>query len=356
MAPNTLQDIINKVRRITGRPSSAQITDNEIINYINTFYIYDFPEHLRLESLKVNYQFVTTANKATYDFPTNLYLTNTPPLYIGGYQSFFTQSRDQFFKINPMLNYLEQSVATGDGGSVYTFTLSKIPIAPGFKQNPNRLSAANTDSFGRVSGGTAGSYNWNVLISGEGSAGPGGASIWYSLIDDGQGNLVDPGDTALNPAILGSINYITGVCVLDPGFTGAIPVNNPINAQYIPYVASRPQSALFYQDQLTLYPIPDQAYTVSLEAYQYPIEFDVNGSTSVNPQLNEWWQVLAYGAADKIFADNADMENMAKFRPLLDEQLRLIQRRSITQQTSERTASIYTEQTSFGQYLFGNNF
>ena len=43
--------------------------------------------------------------------------------------------------------------------------------------------------------------------------------------------------------------------------------------------------------------------------------------------------------ADKFFADNADFENMQKFRPLLEEQMTLIERRSIVQQTSERTAT-----------------
>ena len=42
-APSTLADIRSKVRRITARPSALQITDAEIDNYINTFYIYDFP-------------------------------------------------------------------------------------------------------------------------------------------------------------------------------------------------------------------------------------------------------------------------------------------------------------------------
>jgi hypothetical protein len=107
-----------------------------------------------------------------------------------------------------------------------------------------------------------------------------------------------------------------------------------------------------------LYPIPDQGYTVSFEAYRYPISFDVdnngNFDGTLNPQLNEWWQLLAYGAADKIFSDNADFENMAKYRPLLDEQMNLVLRRTIVQQTSERTSSIYTEQQGPGQFPFGN--
>jgi hypothetical protein len=288
-----------------------------------------------------------------------------PPLYIGGYQSYFTQSRDNFYRINPGLNYLQQSASTGNGDSgsttAYSFTLTQTPIIPGYQQNPNRVSAAITDSAGNTYGGTSSSYNWMVLISAQGAAGTDGISPWYSLVDDGQGNLVDPNDTNASPIVRGSINYITGAVVIGVGnpqigFQATIPTGNPINAQYVPYVASRPQSALFYQDQILMYPIPDQAYTVSFEAYQYPVEFPTSGYATLQPQLNEWWQLLAYGAADKIFTDAADFENASKFRPLLDEQMRLMQRRTIVQQTSERTASIYTEQSAFSQYPFGNLF
>jgi len=93
---------------------------------------------------------------------------------------------------------------------------------------------------------------------------------------------------------------------------------------------------------------------VSFEVYKYPTEL---ASSSSEPQLQEWWQLLAYGAANKIFADNADFEDLQKFTPLLREQMDLVQRRTIVQQTSERTATIYTEQVNgMGQFPFGNLF
>ena len=347
--PSTLVDIRNKVRRITARPSSAQITDAEIDNYINTFYIYDLPEHLRLESLRYNYQFMTTANVAVYDFPTDRYITNMPPVYIAGYQSYMTQSRVNFFRNNPELNYLQQSVYTGNGTSgPYTGQfLINTPIMRGFKPNPPGAYSAT---------GVQPQYiNWNVVVS---AIDANGNST--TLVDDGggavpltqPGNLVDPADTSTTPTVRGSINYITGaIDINSTGLPSAVPAGNPINVQYIPYVASRPQSVVFYQDQFILWPVPDQAYTVSFEAYKVPTALL---SDSQSPQLKEWWQLLAYGAADKIFADNADFENLERFRPLLQEQMNLIQRRTIVQQTSERTATIYTEQTGVNQFPFGN--
>jgi hypothetical protein len=153
------------------------------------------------------------------------------------------------------------------------------------------------------------------------------------------------------------VDYATGaIDINSTGFVNGIASGNAINAQYIPYVASRPMSCVFFQDQIILYPIPDQAYTISFEAYKYPAAF-LNSDTTKTPQLAEWWQALAYGAADKIFADNGDFENMQKYRPLLQEQLMRIQRRTIVQQTSERSATIYTEQSGgLNQFPFGNNF
>lgn len=360
--PYTLADIRKKIRRITGRASTAQISDAEIDKYINTFYLFDMPEHLRLESLRVNFQFVTQANVPVYDFPTELYLTNMPPVFIAGYQSYMTQSRQNFFRVNPQLNYLQQQVTSGNGGpGPYPFTLLNTPILQGFKPNPPGAYAPNSP-------GTLVSpkfINWNVLISAQGEADvTTGISPWYVLVDDGQGNLVSLDDLGPETGVAyvphGSIDYITGVANVT-NFVDAlgnavnIPTGNPINAQYTPYVASRPQSVVFYQDQFILYPIPDQAYTVSFEAYKYPTAMDSEDAT-ITPQLREWWQMIAYGAADKIFSDNADFENMQKFRPLLDEQMRLCQRRTIVQQTSERTSSIYTEQSGFFQYPFGNLF
>lgn len=348
--PSTLNDIRQKVRRITARPSAAQISDAQIDQYINTFYLFDFPEHLRLESLRYNYEFLTTANIAVYDFPTDSYLSGLPPVFIGGYQSYMTQSRQNFFRINPQLNFLQQSAATGNGTTgPYTINLQQTPIVRGFKPNPP--GAYSTTSIQPKF------LQWNVLISGVGSN---GASI--SLVDTGIqgvtfnqfGDLVDPNDPSDTPVVRGSVNYITGQIQINAlGFPASIPAGNAINAQYVPYVASRPQQLMFFQDQLILYPIPDQAYTVSIEVYKYPTAL---AATNDVPQLKEWWQLLAYGAADKIFADNADFENLQKFRPLLQEQMNLVQRRTIVQYTPERVSTIYTEQTQFPQYPLGNVF
>lgn len=351
--PTDLTAIRSKVRKLTGRPSSAQITDTEIDEYINTFYVFDLPEHLRLESLRINYEFNTRPNISVYDFPVDTYLTNMPPVYISGYQSFMTQSRENFFRVNPQLNRLQQSISTGNGtAGPYTGTLTQTPIMAGYKPNPPGAYSDSTIANNDI---PAASLKWNVLISASGTPDPtSGIPPDITLVDDGQGNLFDPSDVSTDPAgARGTINYLTGAVSIT-NFAAIVPTGNAINIQTISYQASRPQSIVFFEDQFILYPVPDQAYTVSFEAYKYPTAL---ASATQDPQLQEWWQLLAYGAADKIFSDNADFDDLQKFRPLLQEQMNLVQRRTLVQQTSERTATIYSEQLNgAGQFPFGNLF
>jgi hypothetical protein len=374
LATSQLQNIRATVRRITGRTSPSTILDSQIDNYINTFYVYDLPEHLKLETLRINYQFLTSANQAIYDFPMEYYLNNMPPVYIAGYQSYMTQSRENFYRVNSTFQYQQNSVAIGNGSTgPYSGILPTTYVLQGYKPNPPGAYAvppAGLDVLPK-------NIVWGITFSGKAQASAtSGIAQSISLIDDGQGNLFDINDLDSNPTAAapdvinphigarGSINYLTGAFqIFGPtnafgqvtGFKTPIDVGQPINAQYVAYKASRPQSVLYFNNQFFVFPIPDQAYVVSFEAFQYPTAFISTNPTST-PLLSEWWQLLAYGAALKIFSDNADFENYMKFRPLFEEHMRLVQRRTINQYSSERTSSIYTEQTQFAQFPFGNMF
>lgn len=352
-APTNLIAIRQKVRNITGRPSAAQLTDADIDDYINTYYRYDFPEELRLQNLLINFEFNTRPNIAVYDFPRNTYLTNMPPVYIAGYQSYMTQSRSNFFRVNPNLDLLQESLATGNGtNGPYTGTITQTPVVAGFKPNP---PGAYSDSTVAGNDIPAADLKWNILISASGTPDPtSGIPPDISLVDDGQGNLFDPTDISTDPAgARGTVNYLTGAVSIT-NFNAVVPTGNAINIQAVPYQASRPLAVMFFEDQFIFWPVPDQAYTVSFEVYKYPTELT---TSTQDPQLQEWWQLLAYGASQKIFADNGDFEDLVKFQPLLDEQLRHALRRTIVQQTSERTSTIFTEQVNgSGQFPFGNLF
>jgi hypothetical protein len=155
----------------------------------------------------------------------------------------------------------------------------------------------------------------------------------------------------------------------------------------VPYQPSRPSGILFYNDIITLRPVPDAAYLVEIQAYVNPLvalmgAFTnppnlITGSTpdlmlpsppnaAIIPrgfqnltdtaQLKQWWQLIAWGTSMKIFEDRGDLESISRFMPLYDQQKRLVLRRTLVEMANERTQTIYSEQTDGHQYNFFNQF
>jgi hypothetical protein len=303
----TLERIQRKVRDLTGSPSESQLTTDDLNDYINTFILYDFPEHIRLFTLRETLVFYTEPNVDVYDqtntdYDPNTTITVTKPIYIAGYDSFYTESREQFYRVYPQVNF-EQILATGSGVANYTGTVTQTP----FLQN-------------------------NVTIGAVDSAGNA-----LQVNDDGDGNLI--GDVGVGT---NTVNYTTGA--VDVTFSASIPNPNEITIFTVPYVASRPEAMLFFDNQFILRPVPDKIYRVEVEIYRQP-SYLMN--TSSVPELKQWWQYIAYGAAKKVLEDRQDMESLSAIMPGFKEQERLVLRRTIVQQTNERVATIYTEQTGF---------
>lgn len=130
---NTLQAIQNKVRRITRKPSEAQLTTDDLNNYINTAVLYDFPAQLRTFQLRQPFTFwcnpyqdeyqldIQSFGGATnaglnplYNFQ-NLYLAIHKPVYVAGYETFYTQDRQEFYANYPINNFIQNIGVLGDG-------------------------------------------------------------------------------------------------------------------------------------------------------------------------------------------------------------------------------------------------
>lgn len=345
--PNTLGDIIQKVRRITKSPSANQITDNQIIQYINTYFLYDFPQELRLENTLSNFSFTTIPNQESYSVPTDSVITVSSPVYINGYQSLFTQSQEKFYMLYPRLGVTSNNIAVGNGtAGPYSFTLSNGPLLQ------NNIVVSTVDVAANNAIGT------DSPIS--------------TAFGDFRGQYVNTAGS--------SINYLTGVGAVT--FVNNIDVGTPINAQSVPYSPSRPVAMLFFHDVFYLRPIPDSAYLVNVQAYINPIacltgqsynpptgggtddtmypsppsvahvpvgfQFDTD-----TPQLKQWWQLIAWGASMKVFEDRGDLENIQRFMPLFQNQRDLVLRRTLVEMANERSATIYSEQV---QYPVGNFF
>ncbi len=359
--PPTLTQIQTKVRRLTRTPSTAQLTDQDLNNYINTAVVYDFPEELRTFNLRKPFTFYTTPGQDVYDTDIasfagatgnalynfqNLYITVHTPVYIAGFEAFYTQNREQFFGIYPKVNNILFTGLTGNGtAGPYTGVINSTNISPIPLNTTNQL---------------LGLLQNQVLLDSIGTHGAGehfGVSMVDVPIVDGatgyniqSGNLYDPNSAAYQAAVANpptvidpanNINYLTGVFTVT--FSSQVVNGFPINSQSVPTNLALPSAMLFYNNQFTLRPVPDQPYRIEFEVYQRPTALLATGQT---PELEEYWQYVALSASRLIFQDRMDTDSVAQILPELKRQERLCLRRTLIQYTNERTATIYTEQTA----------
>lgn len=326
MANSTLAAIQTKVRRLTRSLSPAQLTDAQLNEYINTAIQYDFPEHLKLFNLRETFSFYSEPFKDVYNpddygIGTPLYqfnqkhITVEPPVYVAGYQAAFLESREKLYALYPKLASIRQ---IGSGNGIITQYRGTIPSL-----NPGTCLIRN-----------------NVLFDSIDVNGNGLAMIDYP-IDAVEGNLYVPGGAPTSTTVPDPnnyINYVTGIFVVTfvtAPFAGAI-----VNSQTTPVQTSRPTAVCFYDGKFILRPVPDQPYKINMEVYVRPVELLAAGQS---PKLEEWWQYISYLASKKIFEDRMDLESVQLIMPELKKQENLIQRRTIQQYTSQRVATIYTE-------------
>jgi hypothetical protein len=356
MSIATLGDIITKVRRLTGSGSSLQLTDAQIIDYINSFYLYDFPAAFRSLKLKDIYTFNTVQNVDVYPFDYNHWSTVQAPVYcmkrniqlFTNQWSFFNQSYNWQF---------QQNFTQGDGTvGPYSGTLTSLPIIRSVNNNP--MVSSPTSALGIFPAGVPVAFPQtnisrvqNLLITANTASGT------LNVTDDGNGNLI--GDCVAG----GTIDYQTGV-ITALSFTAVIPGGNNIQALYNPCQPTFPLAILFQQNQFTLRPVPNQGYTIELTAYRLPSQVLLGSEDPDSPnmagvpELLEWWETLAFGAAKKIFEDRWDDEGVASMSRGLEDRYAANEARTYAQLGQQQISTIFTDQlnNNYGNYglTFGN--
>lgn len=363
-----LSRLIYTVRKLTGRFDLDQMPDaadpalnvsitnpSGIVDYINDFYLLDFPEHLRTLKLRDFYQFTTLPNVGTYNVPNNIYQIYDP-VYVDGYQISWHQYPESFYRIWPEFNFIDQNLFIPDGTSgtasdPFVFTLTQTPIQQGTVSiglQPNVDGAVPT--------------------------------LMETFTDQDSPCLLDQPllEQFTNPGILtsnlggsGTIDYLTGDVTLT--YITAPPNGTSSSCHYHPYVASRPRDIMFFQQQLFLRPIPNDTYIIKLMSYMQPtvvISNLTNAGTNPTspapgvysqftspltdpldgqqPLFQEWWQVLAYGAAIKILIEEGDYAEAEKLKGPFEENKLLAQRKCLKQLANQRIPTRYAESNQTG--------
>lgn len=285
----SLADIRTKVRAVTGRPSTDQISDSTLNNYINNYYVYTMPFELKEQITDQFLTFKTTPGVNVYAFPGG-YFTDQPGAYADGFPMIFYQDPDIFYQDWPQ-QYAVDNIATGNGAS---FTFS------GGLQNPPIIIGT-------------------LFITSDDSTG-----FQQVLQDQGNGTLTGDGS--------GTINYLTGAYSVT--FNSAPATSAFIYAKYQGYSPNRPQGILFFNNEFTLLPVPDQAYQIQMQGYITPLLLVNDADT---PLQQEWGPLIAYGASLEVFEDSGDVENYDRYFPVFKRYENVALGRTIQQYTAEQS-------------------
>lgn len=291
----TLADIRSKVRNITGSPSSNQISDATLNDYINQFYVYTMPAELKTQ-IETNFlDFKTIPGQDVYSFPSG-YFTDQPGIYADGFPCVFYQDPDVFYQDWPQ-QYAVNVLATGDG------TTSSFS---GNLQNPPLIIGS-------------------LFISDNNQV----------FQDNGLGVLVAGNDTSAGGS--GTINYVTGAYTVNFSTTPpavAPPASATIYAKYIGYSGNRPSGCLFFENEFTLRPVPDQVYQMHMQGFIQPATLSSDSST---PLQQEWGIYIAYGASLDIFSDRGDMGDYKENYSIFKRYESVAISRTVTQLSSQQS-------------------
>ena len=335
------------VRRMTGRYTSAQMADSQINKYINLFYTLHFPLEFKTLKLTKPYVFNTIPNVDTYDFiyedtptdptdgtrvsqtPGNIQIS--PPVYCQGYLLNYYQDKSTFYNRWPKLS-VNQIVGTADGtAGPYSGTIPSTPFL-----------RAQLDIFGNVTEAA-------VIISSYDDSGFNFSCSDVPQPNSNTGNLVDTTGT-----VIGTVNYLTGAYSFTLA-SSVIPSGDAIYASVVPYQSSRPTDVIFYNQQITLRPVPQQVYQVEFQISQQPTQLIAANSA---PELDEWYLFICAGAARLIYTDFPDPEGMAYVDQMFQEQLQLAQRRTLRQLGTQRAQTIFSARgvRNNASYFFGSAY
>jgi hypothetical protein len=397
-------------------PNFAVATDPNSVglaDYIDSFYSYDFPAQFRSLKLKDVLTFNTINGVDVYPFDSENYTTVEMPCYCMKREIALFQDRWSFFGAN--FNWQNQENFTTADGTTGPFSgstqatplIRSVNNIPWYNQEINNIimdaptvgkttinfaasnfSAGQQVTFSAITGTVSTVLNGmtftivsatpNTIVvsatstgltyTGGGFATTAGSAINYpasrvqnvlittnvsngttlNVTDDGNGNLI--GD-----CVSGTVNYGTGA-IANLVFTQSTTAGNPIQIQYNPVVPSIPLSILFFQNQFTLRPVPNAGYTIELVAYRKPTQalLAAPALTGV-PELSEWWECIAIGAAKKIFEDRLDSDGMAFMDKMLQERYQVAYTRTYAQLGKQRVQTIFADQITqnYGQGGWG---
>lgn len=348
---NTLIAIRKKVRRLTASASEASLTTAELDQYINTFYNNDFPYGIKIDQMRSVYTFFTRPYIDRYPLDVNFNQGIRAPVYVEGIQGTFFKDRQQFYSLWPRFPTQFQPIY-GDGiTTTFTFTipapfLSKEVVLGGVDINGNAISV-NDDGNGNLQLQVP---NPVVTVPPYYVANTPAIPGMHNQ-NTGNPGLNNVGTTTSTFSGIGSVNYVTGVFNIE--FPVAPAAGTVMTLWVSQYQTGRPYSLLFWNNELTIRPIPDKIHKVEVETFLTPTQFL---ETTDSPILNQWWQYIAFGSSMEILRDRQDPDGVENLREGFMRQEALVLERQSVEEIFQPNITIFnsTQQSiGFGAGLGG---
>lgn len=282
-----LSSIRTKTRRLSGRISTNQLSDAEVLDYINEYYTETLVAELNLNELETWKDFQTTVNDEDYTLDSTDFVVRQP-IYVNGDEINFYTDPDLFYNAYPR-TYYEESIGTGDGATVtFTATTSQTPV---------RLDSMVVDDASQVL-----TTNTSGILSGDGSG------------------------------------TITQAGALSVTFSSAPDSGDDIRATYEYWDTGKPGALLWHDGKMILRQVPDKVYSIRALVETKPTAFANDTDT---PLYNDWGKLIAYGAAKDILQDFEGEAIAMRLLPEYTKQLNKVRRRFIRQFEGQRAVPTF---------------
>lgn len=368
-----LSDIKSTVRRLTGRLSTNQLRDLELMKYINRFYQSEMPALLHLEDNKGIWRFDTMGGVSAYGIPSYVKSVEGPFLSDGHEIEVFTDPSEFAHQYPPQFASGE-SVGTGDGATTtFTGSLSKTTVSAEditISDGVERLRAVGQLP---VSGITR--ANSAVVTTEKAHGLATGDVVRLVRLTGGMQQLEDI-QTAITVVSSTSFSldgvdttstvdytsYVAGGYVLpvskailvgDQGGSGSVTLSSgaysatfnaapssgqAITASYGFSSEGQPQAVLQYGGELRLYPTPSRTYHIMVAVTERPRALVTETDGLKN---NDWGELIAYGAARRILVESGQLEQASMYELRFRELIKQSRRKDIHNAQGSRAVPIF---------------
>ncbi len=347
-ADSTIVAIRKKIRRLTASASEAALSTTDIDQYINTFYSQDFPYGIKIDQMRSVYTFFTEPYRDRYPMDVNYNQGVRAPMYVEGIQGSFYKDRQQFYALWPRFPTLFHPI-NGDGvTTAFAFTipapfLSREVVLGGVDVNGNPITV-NDDGNGNLqlqvpNPVTSVPVQFNPPITNPAIPGMKNLNTANPGLNNVNTQTLDPFSVPY-PGGIGTVNYVSGVFAIN--FPVAPAAGTQMTLWISQYQTGRPYSLLYWNNEITIRPVPKLIHKIEVETFLTPCQF--MEITDV-PILNQWWQYIAIGAAIKVLEDRQDMDGVQNLSILFDRQEGLVLERQGVEELFTPNTTIFNSVT-----------